>query len=81
MVITNEFVKVGDAAKTIGFSVQHTRLLVRQGQLRGTKIGRDWIIQRESLHLFLVRRSTKPMSYERKPGRPPTVPSGRNRHP
>lgn len=72
----NDFVKVAEAARVIGFSVQHTRLLLRQGELMGTKIGRDWIISQESLQSFLARRSTQKMLVERKSGRPPTVPLG-----
>lgn len=74
MLIDNELVGVTDAARTLGFSVQHTRLLIRQGQLEGIKMGRDWIITRESLNLFRVRRSTQPLLAERKPGRRPTRP-------
>ena len=72
----SDFVKVAEAAMILGFSVQHTRLLVRQGQLMGNKIGRDWIIERESLQSFLARRGTQTMLVERKSGRPPTVPPG-----
>jgi len=79
MVLTDEYIRVAEAAKTIGFSVQHIRLLVRKGQLMGTKIGRDWIISRESLYSFLVRRNTEQMIVERKPGRPPTIPPGRHK--
>lgn len=75
--ILDDFVSVTEAARVIGFSVQHTRLLLRQGQLMGTKIGRDWITSWESLQSFLARRSTQKMLVERKSGRPPTVPLGR----
>ena len=72
--IIDEYLKVREAAKAIGFSVQHTRLLIRQGQLKGAKIGRDWIIARESLQMFVAQRNTTPMLPTRKRGRPPMIP-------
>ncbi len=70
MVIINEFVKVGEAAQILGFSVQHTRFLIRQGSLRGTKISRDWIIAREALDEFVARRNTVPLLPAETKGRP-----------
>lgn len=77
MVNYDEFVKVAEAAKILGFSVQHARLLIRQGQLIGIKFGRDWIIERESLRAFLIKRNTKPLLEERRIGRPPKMPLSR----
>jgi len=78
MVIDN-YVKVAEAARMLGFTMQHIRVLIRQGQLTGTKIGRDWLIARESLHEFRARRSTQTMLVERKLGRPPTIPLGKKK--
>jgi len=73
MVINNVFVKVNEAARTLGFSVQHTRFLIRQGYLKGSKVGRDWIIERDVLEAFVVRRNTAPMFPSQKKGRPPKI--------
>jgi len=69
--ITDDFTTVEETASLLGFTVQHTRLLIRQGQLKGTKIGREWIIEKESIRTLLSQRNTEPMITERKRGRPP----------
>ena len=43
------FVSTKEAASYLGYTVQHTRLLIRQGELEATKFGRDWMIVRESI--------------------------------
>ena len=76
MIVREEILRVAEAARITGFSTQHMRLLIRQGELAGIKIGRDWIISKESLSSFLARRNTKPMLRKTKAGRRPKVPSG-----
>ena len=54
---------VGQAAEALGFSVQHTRLLIRQGKLRALKLGRDWVIPRDELSEYLTRyRNNQPLN-------------------
>ena len=80
MVINNEYVKADEAAKIMGFSVQHTRFLIRQGYLKGTKIGRDWIIALDVLKDFIARRNMAPMFPDQRKGRPPkTIPGNGER--
>ncbi len=38
-----------DAAALLGYTVQHTRLLIRQGKIQAAKLGRDWLVVRESV--------------------------------
>lgn len=57
-----EFMTVPEAARVLGYSVQHTRLLLRQGKLRGDKRGRDWLVLREAVFDFKLRRGTIPLS-------------------
>ena len=45
----SQFVSTHEAAASLGYTVQHTRLLARQGRLRATKFARDWLIVRESV--------------------------------
>ena len=45
------------AANTLGYTVQHTRLLIRQGQLRAAKLGRDWMIDQDALNEFIAFRA------------------------
>jgi excisionase family DNA binding protein len=42
-----------EAATALGYTIQHTRLLIRQGQLPGTKIGRDWYVDKRSIQSYL----------------------------
>jgi len=45
-------VTTGEAASLLGYTVQHTRLLIRRGELPAQKLGRDWIIARESVEEY-----------------------------
>jgi DNA adenine methylase len=38
-----------EAAKTLECSIQHVRLLMRQGKIDGEKVGRDWFATEESI--------------------------------
>ncbi|MBI3947562.1 MAG: helix-turn-helix domain-containing protein [Armatimonadetes bacterium] len=63
-----EYLTTKDAADTLGYTVQHTRLLIRQGRLAATKLGRDWLLPRESVAEYRVAQAAN--------GRPdPDVPS------
>lgn len=46
-----------EAAGLLGYTVQHVRRLIRQGTLDGFKLGRDWIVRRESVDEYLARRA------------------------
>lgn len=52
---------VPEAAEALGYTVQHTRLLLRQGRLRGNKIGRDWVVLREAVAEYNVRKVSVPL--------------------
>lgn len=49
-------VSTADAARKLGYTLQHTRLLIRQGRLPALKLGRDWVIERRTLFDFATRR-------------------------
>jgi excisionase family DNA binding protein len=47
--IDENYCTVSEAAKTIGCSENHVRLLVKQGKLRGGKIGeRLWLVEKNT---------------------------------
>jgi DNA adenine methylase len=46
-----------DAAQVLGYTVQHTRLLIRQGQLPARKFGRDWLVGLGDLARFRVSQA------------------------
>lgn len=61
MVYQEELLVISEAAKTLGYTVQHTRLLIRQGKLQGTKKGRDWVIPREAVMDYNIRKASIPL--------------------
>ena len=52
------------AAKLSGLSASHLRLLLRQKEIRGTKMGRDWFTTEQAVREYLSR--------EHKPGPKPS---------
>jgi len=52
---------VPEASEFLGHSVQHTRLLIREGKLPGYKIGRDWMIPRSALTEYNTHKSSVPL--------------------
>lgn len=52
-----DLVTTQQAADVLNYTVQHTRLLIRQGRLQGVKIGRDWLIRRDSFDRFVRERN------------------------
>lgn len=46
---TQEFITTREAAENLGYTIQHTRLLIRRGQIEAMKFGRDWLVVRESV--------------------------------
>lgn len=52
-----DLLTVPEATKYLGHTVQHTRLLIRQGKLTGYKIGRDWMVPRSAIADYNMRRS------------------------
>ncbi len=47
--LSQEVMTTREAAEDLGYTIQHTRLLIRQGQIEATKFGRDWLVVRESV--------------------------------
>ena len=47
--ISQELITTREAAENLGYTIQHTRLLIRRGQIEATKFGRDWLVVRESV--------------------------------
>lgn len=56
----SQYVTTKAAAQALGYTLQHTRLLCRQGHLKGLKLGRDWMIDPGALALFRLRQSVHP---------------------
>ena len=59
-----ELLSLREAAELSGLSQPHLSLLIRQGKLWGTKIGRNWVTTEQAVREYLAR--------DRKPGPKPT---------
>lgn len=53
----NDLVSTKEAANLLGYTVQHTRLLIREGKLDARKLGRDWLLVREKVEAYRAGRS------------------------
>ncbi len=49
------------AAQLLGCTVQHVRLLIRNGKVAGQRFGRDWMAARQSVEDYGSRRYEKPV--------------------
>ena len=47
--LSQELMTTREAAENLGYTIQHTRLLIRQGKIEASKVGRDWLVVRESV--------------------------------
>ena len=54
-----------EAARRLGYTVQHVRRLIRQGSLHGQKLGRDWVVEERSVAQMLRRRENLALPFER----------------
>lgn len=52
----DDHITAQEASERLGYTVQHVRRLLREGELEGTKIGRDWVVVEESVAEFATRR-------------------------
>jgi excisionase family DNA binding protein len=50
-----EYLTTAEAAERLGYTVQHTRRLLRDGALVGRKLGRDWLVSEDSVERHRVR--------------------------
>jgi excisionase family DNA binding protein len=51
--IISNHVTVNTAAKATGYNIQYLRRLLRSGTLEGIKIGQIWLIEMQSLEMYL----------------------------
>lgn len=51
--LENDFLVVNDVAKKLKVSLQYVRTLIRNGQLEGTKIGKQWVTTQDLLNKYI----------------------------
>ena len=52
-ILINRHVTVQAAADVTGYNIQYLRRMLRSGVLRGIKIGQLWLIEMQSLEMYL----------------------------
>jgi hypothetical protein len=67
----DEVIPLNQAADISGLSSDHLRRLVREGELWGMKIGRNWVTSVKAVREYLARN--------RKPGPKPHKAPGKNK--
>ncbi|HEY8470988.1 MAG TPA: DNA methyltransferase [Longimicrobiales bacterium] len=53
----SDYLSTEEAASILGYTPQHVGRLIRCGALEGKKLGRDWLVLRESVHRRLETRA------------------------
>ncbi|MEM7034314.1 MAG: excisionase family DNA-binding protein [Chloroflexota bacterium] len=59
----SEFISLTEASKLSGLTTGHLRKLLREGQIEGVKIGRNWLTTEEAIQAYLeqgIRPGPKP---------------------
>lgn len=69
----SELLTTQQASELLGNSVQHVRLLARTGNLKATKIGRDWLVNRDAVMELQTKQATAPLIPLTRRGRPLTT--------
>jgi excisionase family DNA binding protein len=54
----NEYIETTEAAAKLNYHVEHVRRMMREGSLKGIKIGRTWLVQRKSLEEYVARTAS-----------------------
>jgi hypothetical protein len=54
-----QYVPTGQAARMLGVSSNHIRLLLGRGKLRGVKLGHEWIVFIPSIEKYRDSKSAK----------------------
>ena len=49
-----DYITADEAAETSGYHVNYIRRLMRKGRLKGRKAGLVWLIERDSLQMYLT---------------------------
>ena len=67
MDLTSNLISVTEASKLSGLTTGHLRKLLREGQIEGVKIGRNWLTTEEAIQQYLqqnIKPGPKPKQKE-----------------
>jgi excisionase family DNA binding protein len=62
-----EYISTDEAGVRLSYTPQHVSRLVRSGKLEGKKLGRDWIVVRESVERYLRARANYSLPLDPQP--------------
>ena len=51
----DELISLSEAAELTGLSASHLRLVVRQGEIWGRKLGRNWLTTEQAVREYLAQ--------------------------
>lgn len=63
----DDWISVREAAQLAGYHIEHVRLLIRQGEIKGRKIITVWQVNRPSLTAYLEHQAERGERRGRKP--------------
>jgi DNA adenine methylase len=59
--LREDYLPAKEVADMLGYTIQHTRLLIREGKLPAEKFGRDWLVGREAVSEYLGKQARLPL--------------------
>jgi excisionase family DNA binding protein len=59
MSIQDNEITTTEASSLFGYTKSHIGLLIRRGLVSGRRIGRDWLVDRESLESYIGKHGRK----------------------
>ncbi len=54
----NQIITTSEAASILGISIQAVGQLLRRGRIEGQKMGRDWVVSKESVLTYKTEKET-----------------------
>ena len=61
MIETNGMITVAEAAKRLGRSIEQVRRYLREGKLKGQRVGNQWFVDEESLKAKRAKKDFEPL--------------------
>ncbi len=68
--VLNSYLSTEEAAKTLGYTRQHIRVLIYEGRLKGERIGKSWLVSRSSVEDYIMKKRNLSLFGNSKRGRP-----------
>jgi excisionase family DNA binding protein len=53
--LTSKLISLAEASRVSGLSASHLRKLVREGQIKGIKVGWSWLTTEEAVREYLTK--------------------------